>query len=464
MSEKPSFGGRRQGELFPRSKHGIPCLDPNHRLVVLTDRIDWDEVMAVAQKIRRKRLKSTRGRKPHLRALVGAVMFMGLRRVTYREAEDQIRHYMPARYLCGLTETDWTPDHTTIQDFTELMGEEGVRAINDYVVQRAVSEEIADPMLLVADTTAQEAAIPWPNEVGLLGSYLTTVAVACHTAGGGLKKWFSTVADLFAKGKKALREYHLFAKSRGERIQITKKVSRWVKTIQKKLGKALHTSKTGKSKPQKQRKVARDKLEAIHKTTSKLLPQIDYWLETGFVAKNKIVNLHLPEVRAIPRGKVGKDVEFGLKWGVSRIGGGFVVGRVAPERGNFSDKKDVVFALDRHIEIFGKAPAEFAYDRGGYGEANVRELKRRGVKHIGIAPAGQAPWLVSERKKKKLRRERARIEGDIGVLKRAKYAFNKPAAKSVEMMTACGQRSMLGYNLNRFVQKLAGREEIVLVG
>jgi hypothetical protein len=41
--------------------------------------------------------------------------------------EDLIRYYAPARYLCALTETTWTPDFTTIQDFTELMGEEGIK-------------------------------------------------------------------------------------------------------------------------------------------------------------------------------------------------------------------------------------------------------------------------------------------------------------------------------------------------
>ena len=70
---------------------------------------------------------------------------MGTRKLTYREAEDLIRYYAPARYLCGLTESNWTPDFTTIQDFTELMGEQGVRLINQYVVGLAVEKKLADP-------------------------------------------------------------------------------------------------------------------------------------------------------------------------------------------------------------------------------------------------------------------------------------------------------------------------------
>jgi hypothetical protein len=62
---------------------------------------------------------------------------MALRRLPYRETEEQIRYYAPARYLCGLTETSWTPDFTTVQDFAELLGEEGVRLINEAVVIRS---------------------------------------------------------------------------------------------------------------------------------------------------------------------------------------------------------------------------------------------------------------------------------------------------------------------------------------
>ena len=109
-------------------------IDPNHPLVRTTDTLDWDALEEQVEKIRHKKLKNAAGRPPQLRALIGAVLLMAMRRMTYRDAEDQIRHYAPARYLCGLTDSDWTPDFTTIQDFTELLGEEGVKLLNEYVV------------------------------------------------------------------------------------------------------------------------------------------------------------------------------------------------------------------------------------------------------------------------------------------------------------------------------------------
>ena len=116
---------QRQPDLVPRSKSPTIPIAGNHNLVQLTDTLDWTEMEDQAQQIRSSKLKNAAGRPPHLRALLGAMLLMAIRRLTYREAEDLIRYYAPARYLCGLTETQWTPDYTTIQDFTELMGERG---------------------------------------------------------------------------------------------------------------------------------------------------------------------------------------------------------------------------------------------------------------------------------------------------------------------------------------------------
>ena len=75
--------------------------------------------------IRAFKLKNAAGRPPHLRALLGATVLKATRYMPYRVLADQIRHYAPAPYLCGLTETQWSPDHRTINDFVVLIGEEG---------------------------------------------------------------------------------------------------------------------------------------------------------------------------------------------------------------------------------------------------------------------------------------------------------------------------------------------------
>jgi len=84
--------------------------------------------------------------------------------------------------------------------------------------------------------------------------------------------------------------------------------------------------------------------------------------------------------------------------------------------------------------------------------------------YIGLAPRGRSQWLVSGKTKETLVSERAQVEGGIGTIKCGKYGFNKPSARSATAMGACGQRAVLGYNLNKLVRGLAERKEMVLVG
>src|SRR5713226_7186246 len=140
--------------------------------------------------------------------------------------------------MCGLTEREWTRDFTTIQDFTELMGEEGIRLINEYAVELSVEQKLADPKLMVADTTAQEAAIPWPNEMGLMASFLSSVAAASKKAGTALKHFARKMADKFKGGRENVRKYRLFAKTKKARVQVMEKMAKLVSELQKQLGRA----------------------------------------------------------------------------------------------------------------------------------------------------------------------------------------------------------------------------------
>src|SRR5262249_10919861 len=152
----------------------------------------------------------------------GALAFRATRRMSYRETEDQIRHYAPARYLCGLTESEWTPDANTIQDFEQLLGEDGIRRINEYVVHWAVSEKLADAKGGAGGTSAQEAAVPYPNEMRLMATFVSAVAAASKNVGAALKGFVQGAGHLFERARRKLREFRLFArkKSKAARTQL----------------------------------------------------------------------------------------------------------------------------------------------------------------------------------------------------------------------------------------------------
>ena len=310
------------------------------------------------------------------------------RYLPYRVLADQIRHYAPARYLCGLTETSWSPDHNTVHDFISLMGEEGARFINEYAVEWAVEEKLADTKVLVADTTAQEATFPYPNEMGLMAAFLTALTAACKKGGAALKEFVSKAATKLASGSEKVRAYRLFAKTKtkAEKDRMTAELAALVEGVQKQLGKALLSAEAGKERLGKYARLATAKVEQLHETMKRLVPQIRYWLKTGFVATDKIISLHIPELYSIVSGKVGKAVEFGLTWGIRRLKGGYLLASVSADRRELVDAQFAVKAVEDHITLFGTAPDAYAYNRGGWSAANLASLKKLGVKHLGLAP------------------------------------------------------------------------------
>jgi len=78
----------RQPELFPRSRRPTIEIAPNHRLVQITEEVDWTELEELVQAIRLSKLKNAAGRPPHLRATIGALMLRALRYRPLRDMED----------------------------------------------------------------------------------------------------------------------------------------------------------------------------------------------------------------------------------------------------------------------------------------------------------------------------------------------------------------------------------------
>jgi hypothetical protein len=292
------------------------------------------------------------------------------------------------------------------------------------------------------------------------------VAAASAKAGGALKTFAKAVGEKFRAGKRKLREFRLFAKdkTKAARMKLTAQMASLVQSVNRELGKAVQLAEPYRQRLVGYANVAHAKVRQLHNTMTKLLPQIRYWIRTGFVAANKVVSLHIPELYSVVRGKVGKPVEFGLQWGIARLGGGFLLAKVATNRRELVDARYAVQAVDDHTAMFGKPPVAYAYDRAGHSANNVAALKNKGVKHVGLAPRGRAHWAVQGAVKDKLVSERAQVEGGIGTIKSRRYGFNRPAARSVGKMGVCGQRAVLGFNLNKWIRGLVERKEMILQG
>jgi len=297
-----------------------------------------------------------------------------------------------------------------------------------------------------------------------MSRFFLSMGKACVKAGGVLKRCWSKLTKKVKVAKKKIRKHRLLAKTQEMRHRLTSEVSGIVGQVQKELDAVMDSALKGATHLKGWQKAAFRKACDLHQTMGQLLPQICSWLKTGFVAKGKIVSLHMPQVGAIVRGKVGKAVEFGWRWGIVRIGGGFLLGRASRTLTEMNDSNFALDAVKMQKRVLGKVPHGYAYDRGGYSPGNAQALEEMGVRAIGLTPRGRGRWFVEGQEREELIRERTKVEGSIGSIKSGRYGFNRPIARSVSMMKFCGQRALVGFNVNKLVTMLAERDGLAVTG
>jgi hypothetical protein len=430
----------------------------NHLLVILVKILDWQALIEIAKARRATVLKMPHvGRRPHLREMLGILILRTIKSCTLQEAMDLASHYGPARIFCGFIDDNGNdsgrrPDYRTISDFEILMGEEVLKQINAVILQAAADLGFADIKGLCSDTTAQEAAIPYPTEVGLMRSFARSIINGTKKLLGIPSEKKAAIKEIVEKIAQKVRKYRLFAKTSEDKRKIGKEILKLVSKLHVLSGHISSAIENGTIKVTKKSRRFANRLPSLLAIFLNLMPQIKYFLKNGKPCKNKIISLDMPEVRSIPRGKDGKDCEFGVKWIVSRIRNGYIWLTADPSLGNINDPDCAVKAVEDHIALFGAAPVEFGYDRGGWSEEHVEKIQKLGVKRAAVAPKGKAKWRVSNRCKTKIMKERAQVEGSIGCLKR--IGFNRPYSKNTTSLLRAGQRAALRLNLIKLVRDI----------
>jgi hypothetical protein len=384
---------------------------------------------------------------------VPLVVLMLVKNLNARDMEAYLAENVVARVFIG-RQDDLSPqirDHSNIARAYAALGREGVEEVNALILHVAKDCGFADVSILSSDTTAQELPIGYPNEPGILRGW----AQRCGRALSKLKTravlGVDTALEQVQTILRTVKEHHLFAKSKQAKRQVLTRLLTEVGQL------VVQTRLLIQGLGERRDRVthhAITTLKTMHEVAKRLIPQIVQWITTGVVAKGKILHTGLTQARAIVRHKAGKQVEFGLPYLLSRLGGGYVFGTLI--RGVVDESKMPVQALAGYRAIFGAqaTPTLMVYDRGGSATATVRALANEGVKAIGIQPKGHGAWHVAEAVRETVRSERGKTEGIIGTLKTDKYGFNKPKERLWQTLEMAGPRSLLSCNLNKLMRDL----------
>lgn len=234
----------------------------------------------------------------------------------------------------------------------------------------------------------------------------------------------------------------------------------------------LSYSKTKKKRKSSHRKMTRKLLECVKRDIGHINNMLDIWESEGklfplnhkehrlfwiintcyeqqkTMYENKIqshphriVSIFQPHVRAIPRGKLKSQIEFGSKLGVSLDQGFARINTFSWDV--YNEGGDLIKQVEAYLELHGYYPELVQVDKIYATRENRKWLKDRDIR-ITATPLGrpvekQKETSHQKRKKKKEAAERNHIEGKFGQGK-AGYNLNEIRAtlkETSESWVAC---------------------------
>lgn len=287
------------------------------------------------------------------------------------------------QYFCH----DLPIDPSSMTRWRKRIGEDGAQLILKLTVAAGVKSEavrLASFERITVDTTVQSKAVAFPADSSLYNRSRERLVKLAEEYSIPLRQSYSRLVP------QALLNVGRYLHARQG-----KRAVREIKKVKGSLGRVY-------------RDILR-KVEEHQEIKAFFLPELalaERLLRQEKKGKNKLYNLHAPEVECIAKGKAHKKYEFGVKGSVATTNrDNFVVGMLE-EHGNPYDVHTLPKALDQVKEVTGQAVKRCFVDRGYRGH---------GISDTEVLISGRRQGLTPQMKKE-LKRLSA-IEPIIGHMK-----------------------------------------------
>ncbi len=296
--------------------------------------------------------------------------------------------------------------HSTLVKIRKRLGPEKVKRILDTFTTELIDKKIIDGRYLFTDTTSLEKNIIYPTEIGLLSRVEEAAAVTQKL-----------------RYKKDMVKTKVIKKARSI-SKVYYSASKKTKTLLKDTSSALLT--IAKEQVQKASSVVDAtadlvsghvlrRYKKLNDTGKKILDQVEAKLG-GEKITGRIVSYCQDYSRALPKGKLSKPCEFGVKLKLDMSGNGYITGHDI-YKGNVSDVSLLAGSVASHARIFGKKFKSGAADRGFYDGELIEDLQKRYKISLAIPHKKDRSRPVTS-KDKKLSDKRSAIEAKISEGKR----------------------------------------------
>jgi transposase, IS5 family len=314
------------------------------------------------------------------------------------------------------------PDDTTLIRWANLIGPQTLERLNERVVALACQRKLTRGRKLRTDATVVETNIPHPTDSALLSDGVRVLSRLVGRAKGLLEGSGELFRNRTRSAKRLARRIDQGARRRGEEAKEALKgtYGRLIGVAKASLKQA---GKVRQMLPPEARCGLAVELEHFEGLVEQVVEQTERRVLKGQSVKatEKLVSIFEEHTSIIRRGKVGKETEYGHKVWLEETEGAIISGYRVLE-GNPADRDQLLPALERHQESFGKPPRLVAADRGVYSPENERGCQERGLERVCLPKPGKKSERCREYERqgwfRRGQRFRAGIEGRISVSKR----------------------------------------------
>lgn len=437
-----------------------------HPLIILANSLPWEELAEMVLsdlKATTKKGKWWMGRPLRLRIHLGAYLLQQLHDLTDRSTEYAIKDNAAYQLFCGKNVVKkWhCPDHTKIEEFRSRLSAQTQRCLANMVVNHAAKLGYCDPAHIDIDSTVQEANMHYPSDSSLLCKF---GAMAKRIAG----YMNETVYDF---RHKAMEVNLKFIKGAARKCFFMSKIASQEEkssALQELLDYVVRETRLVISNARCMGQQYIDDMPWNIKRIfvpfidkgQKYLADVQSFIDTGNIVKDKILSFHLNDVTCITKNKPGKKYQFGRIFQLGRVKGNFLFAGKNEVRSQ-PDKKSIGLMLDAHTQTFDdKKIISAATDKGYYSVNNEKLMKNYGIDEIGIqrptSVKNSKPYHLPRYREQELIDRRAGIEPLIGHAKHGGQ-LGRSRMKSDETIEASGFASILGFNLRQITRYATGK-------
>jgi transposase, IS5 family len=396
-----------------------------------------------------------------------SLILMRIKNWDYRELRERINDGYTLR---GFTDFDShrVPQHDAFNRAFNRLTPATLEAINRFVVESAVALGLEDGKRLRVDTTVVETDIHYPTDATLLWDTVRTVTRLVGELHQRLPRGVRGFTNRTRSARRRMPQLERMSATE-RHIQQVPTYRELLRITQQVLESARHVvKKTARIKGVDViSRAAIDQLRQQITTTcemgDKVIDQTRRRVIDGeqVPPDEKVYSIFESHTHLIKRGKQRKPVEFGHKVFLAESSQGLITDYAVLD-GNPADTNQVMTSLERHQEVFHRAPELYAGDRGFFSADNEDHCQQAGVRQVCIPQRGghkTAERDAFERSAafKKGQRFRAGIAGRISVLFRGR-GMKRCLAEGRERFEVLVGAAVLANNLMRIAELLRQRK------